>query len=185
MKDLSRMKTYHCSTLSPLGRLRLVATEKGLCGLYMDSERHGFQPGADSIEDTHHFSSVISQLDAYFAGNLRQFQVPLDLVGTPFQLRAWQALQEIPFGETCSYGEQAARIGHSKAVRAIGLANGKNPVSIIVPCHRVIGKTGNLTGYGGGLERKRFLLDLESNFLLPPGKSGREDFSDLFALRGL
>lgn len=179
------MKTYHCSTPSPLGRLRLVATEKGLCGLYMDSERHGFQPGADSIEDTHHFSSVISQLDAYFAGDLRQFQVPLDLVGTSFQLRAWQALQEIPFGETCSYGEQAARIGHSKAVRAIGLANGKNPVSIIVPCHRVIGKTGNLTGYGGGLERKRFLLDLESNFLTPTGKSGREDFSDLFALRGL
>lgn len=165
------MKRYHFTTPSPIGPLLLVGTSKGLCGLYMACERHTFVPPADSIEDAAHFSAIISQLNAYFTGELRRFDVALDLVGTPFQMEAWQALQEIPYGETRSYGEQAASIGRAKAVRAIGLANGRNPVSIIVPCHRVIGKNGLLTGYGGGMERKRYLLDLE-NRDLPPSRDG-------------
>jgi len=156
------MQTRHCIISSVIGPIRLIASEKGLCGLYLDHERHAFRIPAQSVEDPAHFSAIICQLGAYFAGALRQFDIPLDLRGTPFQIRAWRALTAIPYGETCSYGEQARAIGQPPAVRAIGLANGKNPVSIIVPCHRVIGKNGALTGYGGGLERKRFLLDLES-----------------------
>jgi methylated-DNA-[protein]-cysteine S-methyltransferase len=155
------VQTRHCIIPSVIGPIRLVASEKGLCGLYLNCERHDFQIPAQSIEDPVHFSAIISQLDAYFAGKLRHFEIPLDVRGTPFQLRAWQALTEIPYGETRSYGEQAQTIGQPTAVRAVGLANGKNPISIIVPCHRVIGKNGALTGYGGGLELKRFLLDLE------------------------
>lgn len=157
------MSVFHCTAPSPVGPIRLVASEKGLCGLYLNSEQHDVQMAQPSIEEPAYFSAILSQLGAYFAGNLRQFEIPLDLRGTSFQLRAWQALTEIPYGQTCSYGEQARAIGQAAAVRAIGLANGKNPISIIVPCHRVIGKNGSLTGYGGGLERKRFLLDLESH----------------------
>jgi methylated-DNA-[protein]-cysteine S-methyltransferase len=159
------MSIFHCTTPSPIGPICLVASEKGLCGLYLDGGRHDFQMPPQSIEDPAHFSAIISQLDAYFAGKLRQFEIPLDLRGTPFQLQAWQALTEIPYGQNRSYGEQAKSIGKPAAVRAIGLANGRNPVSIIIPCHRVIGKNGTLTGYGGGLERKRFLLDLERYFI--------------------
>jgi methylated-DNA-[protein]-cysteine S-methyltransferase len=155
------MSIFHCTTPSPIGPIRLVASERGLCGLYLDGERHDFQTDPESVGDSAYFSAILCQLDAYFAGTLRRFEVTLDLRGTAFQLEAWQALTEIPYGQTRSYGEQAKSIGKPAAVRAIGLANGRNPVSIIVPCHRVIGKNGALTGYGGGLERKRFLLDLE------------------------
>ena len=105
---------------------------------------------------------VVAQLDEYFAGDRTEFDVPLDPVGTDFQLKAWLALRAIPYGQTRTYGEQARVIGSPNAVRAVGSANGRNPISIIVPCHRVIGSDGSLTGFGGGLEAKRYLLDLES-----------------------
>lgn len=151
---------YHCETASPVGTLTLLATDRGLSGLFMES--HFPAPG-DWQRDKSYFDEIRRQLDAYFSGKLRDFDLPLDLQGTPFQVKVWKALLTIPFGETVSYGEQARRIGQPNASRAVGLANGRNPVSIIVPCHRVIGKNGTLTGYGGGLERKRFLLDLEKN----------------------
>jgi methylated-DNA-[protein]-cysteine S-methyltransferase len=106
-------------------------------------------------------TEVIEQLTAYFAGDLKDFDVPLTMAGTDFQRAVWTELQQIPYGETITYGELAERLGRPSASRAVGLANGKNPISIIVPCHRVIGSTGNLTGYGGGLPRKRYLLDFE------------------------
>lgn len=153
----------HCTYIpSPLGQLTLVASEKGLCGVYMENHTEARINHNLWVENPARFPDVITQLNAYFARKRRTFDLPLDLCGTSFRLRAWNALLQIPYGKTLSYGEQAALINHPKAVRAIGLANGKNPISIIVPCHRVIGKDGTLTGYGGGLERKRFLLDLES-----------------------
>jgi methylated-DNA-[protein]-cysteine S-methyltransferase len=113
-------------------------------------------PGAGEV-----FERAEAQLAEYFAGRRRVFDLPLALRGTPFQRAVWTALLDIPYGETASYGELAQLLGKPAASRAVGLANGKNPVSIIVPCHRVIGSTGSLTGYGGGLERKRYLLDFE------------------------
>ena len=109
------------------------------------------------------FYGVVEQLQAYFAGELTDFELELDMQGTEFQRRVWQALRTIPFGETRSYGEIAAQVGAPGAARAVGLANGHNPIAIIVPCHRVIGASGNLTGYGGGLDRKRSLLALETS----------------------
>lgn len=149
---------------SPIGQLTLVASQLGLMAIYM--EKHT-KPAGDrtqwSKDPTHPIlTETKKQLDSYFAGTRREFDLPLDLIGTPFQKAAWQALQKIPYGETRSYAEQATLCGKPKAVRAIGTANGRNPVSIIVPCHRVIGKNGSLTGYGGGIDRKRFLLELEN-----------------------
>lgn len=158
------MKLYFTAISSPLGALHLVGTELGLSGLYMESERHSAAVPLDAVEDDAFFSEPKKQLDAYFAGDLAEFSVKLDLRGTPFQQRCWAALCEIPYGETRSYQQQASAIQNEKAVRAVGLANGKNPISIIVPCHRVIGKSGRLTGYGGGIERKQFLLDLEKRY---------------------
>ncbi|WP_406726992.1 methylated-DNA--[protein]-cysteine S-methyltransferase [Streptomyces sp. GD-15H] len=151
----------HTVTDSPYGPLTLVATDGALSGLYMTDHRHRppletFGPRADSA-----FGPVLAQLAAYFAGESKTFDLPLHLDGTPFQRRVWQQLQQIPYGETRSYGELAQALGNPKASRAVGLANGRNPVSIIVPCHRVIGAGGSLTGYGGGLDRKRRLLDFE------------------------
>ena len=107
------------------------------------------------------FKDVAAQLDAYFAGELTTFDIEVNLIGTPFQMVVWAHLREIPYGETISYGELARRVGNPNASRAVGLANGRNPVAIIVPCHRVIGANGSLTGYGGGLERKSWLLEHE------------------------
>jgi methylated-DNA-[protein]-cysteine S-methyltransferase len=109
------------------------------------------------------YQNVVEQLNSYFAGELTEFQLDLELVGTQFQRRVWSALQTIPYGETRTYGEIAAQIGSPTAARAVGMANGRNPIGIIVPCHRVIGSTGNLTGYGGGLDRKSVLLALEKS----------------------
>jgi O-6-methylguanine DNA methyltransferase len=119
---------------------------------------------------------VCAQLGAYFRGERRSFDLPLSMAGTPFQQRVWQALRDIPFGETVSYGEVARRIGAPDAFRAVGAANGQNPVPIIVPCHRVIGASGALTGFGGGIERKRWLLDHERAVSGRP--SGRADSSE-------
>lgn len=146
---------------SPIGPLRLVATDGVLSGLYMDAQRHLPDDVSSGPDDPGPFAEATRQLREYFAGERTDFDLPLALEGTAFQQRVWAALREIPFGQTWSYGQLAAHIGSPGASRAVGLANGRNPVSVIVPCHRVIGADGRLTGYGGGLERKRLLLDLE------------------------
>ena len=120
------------------------------------------------------FTEVISQLEQYFAGQRTDFDVPLTFVGTPFQRTVWAALRKIPYGETESYGQLAERIRRPGAARAVGLANGRNPIGIIVPCHRVVGATGSLTGYGGGLERKHYLLDFERRSALVTGRRGAQ-----------
>ncbi|GAA3823107.1 methylated-DNA--[protein]-cysteine S-methyltransferase [Streptomyces chiangmaiensis] len=146
---------------SPYGPLTLVADDGVLCGLYMDGQRH--RPPEENFGDRDDmpFGEVTAQLRAYFAGELKEFTVDMRLHGTPFQRSVWDQLRQIPYGETRSYGELADALGNPGASRAVGLANGKNPVGIIVPCHRVVGANGDLTGYGGGLERKRRLLDFE------------------------
>jgi methylated-DNA-[protein]-cysteine S-methyltransferase len=141
---------------SPVGDLLLTADDEGrLTGLWL---RHDGSPTGDDGP----FAAVHEQLDAYFAGELQEFDLPLAPHGTPFQLRVWDELTRIPYAETISYKELALRLGDPKLVRAVGTANGRNPLSIIVPCHRVIGADGTLVGYGGGLERKRWLLDHEA-----------------------
>ncbi len=152
---------------SPIGPLTLVASDAGLAELSFPG-RSRVPAGARKAP----MPEATEQLDAYFAGELRQFDLPLDLHGTPLQQAVWRALLEIPYGETATYGEQAARVDASlfdsdieawQRARVVGAANGRNPVAIVVPCHRVIGADGSLTGYGGGLHRKRALLDLERN----------------------
>lgn len=148
---------------SPLGPLTLVAQEGALAGLYMVEQRH--RPDLDLPRDDSALGEVKEQLAAYWARELKEFDVPLSMTGTPFQQQVWAGLQTIPYGETWSYGELAAAVGRPGASRAVGLANGRNPVSVVVPCHRVVGSGGSLTGYGGGLERKKWLLDLEAGRL--------------------
>jgi len=152
---------------SPIGPLTLVAAGGALAGVYMDAQRHlppagslG-EPAGPDVPAAAPLAEAAGQLAEYFAGERTGFELPLAMDGTGFQRRVWAALRDIPYGETISYGELARRIGSASASRAVGLANGKNPVSIIVPCHRVVGAGGSLTGYGGGLDRKRFLLALE------------------------
>jgi len=155
-------RAVYCSVMpSPIGMLSVLSDGQFITGLYMEnaaaavpavSHDHGGDPLLDEAR---------SQLQAYFAETLRVFDLPLLLQGTGFQQRVWNELRNIPYGQTVSYGELAGRIGQPKASRAVGLANGRNPISIIVPCHRVIGADGSLTGYGGGLPRKRWLLDHE------------------------
>lgn len=151
----------HTMVESPVGTLTLVSANGALTGLYMHQQRH--RPLAETFggPDPTPFAEVIKQLKEYFAGQRTEFDVPVTLGGTPFQRIVWAALRDIPYGETVHYGQLAERIGRPGAARAVGLANGRNPICIIVPCHRVVGATGALTGYGGGLERKRHLLDFE------------------------
>lgn len=153
---------------SPVGPLTLVGTGDALSGLYMSRQRH--RPPAETFgpSDPAPFTEATRQLRDYFAGQRTEFDLPLAPHGTEFQLRVWKALQQIPYGRTLSYGELATEIGRPSAARAVGLANGRNPISIIVPCHRVVGATGDLTGYGGGLDRKRQLLNLERATLATP-----------------
>jgi methylated-DNA-[protein]-cysteine S-methyltransferase len=152
------MKTYYSSTQSPIGELLLTGNGTALTGLYMQVHKYGREISADWSRDEAAFKPARAQLAAYFAGESHRFEMPIAMAGTPFQQRVWHALLEIPYGATESYGALASRIGAPKAPRAVGLANGRNPVSIIVPCHRVIGANGSLTGYGGGIERKQWLL---------------------------
>jgi methylated-DNA-[protein]-cysteine S-methyltransferase len=145
---------------SPIGPLTLAGRGSALTNLRMVDQT--YEPShAGWSPDPGAFIDVVEQLEAYFAGELVDFDIELDLRGTEFQQRVWKALLTIPYGETRSYGEIAEQIGAPGAARAVGLANGHNPISIIVPCHRVIGASGSLTGYGGGLDRKRTLLELE------------------------
>ncbi|MGW4026395.1 methylated-DNA--[protein]-cysteine S-methyltransferase [Streptomyces sp. NPDC005009] len=151
----------HTVTDSPYGPLTLVADDGVLCGLYMTDQRHRPPEETFGVPDDTPFDEAREQLSAYFAGELKEFTLELRLHGTPFQRRVWDRLTRIPYGETRTYGQLADTLGNSKASRAVGLANGRNPIGIIVPCHRVIGASGGLTGYGGGLERKQRLLDFE------------------------
>ena len=145
---------------SPIGLLTLAGHGSALTNLRMVDQTH--EPSrADWSADPGAFNDAVDQLGAYFAGELTDFDIELDLRGTAFQRRVWKALLTIPYGETRSYGEIAEQIGAPGAARAVGLANGHNPIAIVVPCHRVIGASGSLTGYGGGLDRKRILLELE------------------------
>ncbi|MBZ6257823.1 methylated-DNA--[protein]-cysteine S-methyltransferase [Streptomyces olivaceus] len=146
---------------SPYGALTLVAEDGVLCGLYMTGQRHRPPEESFGARDERPFAGAEEQLEAYFAGELREFGLPLRLTGTPFQRTVWDQLRKIPYGETRTYGQLADALGNPAASRAVGLANGRNPIGIVVPCHRVIGASGGLTGYGGGLERKQRLLDFE------------------------
>lgn len=140
---------------TPIGRLGLVASERGLARVLWDGERGaGGDPAVLAV--------AAAQLSEYFAGMRQEFDLPLDLDGTAFQRRAWTALAKIPYGETRSYGEQARRLGVPRAARAIGAANGANPLPIVLPCHRLVGADGSLTGFGDGLETKRWLLEFEA-----------------------
>jgi methylated-DNA-[protein]-cysteine S-methyltransferase len=149
---------------SPIGDLTLTSDGAALTGLYMCQHRGqpASGPEASWQRDDSAFQAVREQLASYFDGKLRDFDLPLRMDGTPFQQRVWQGLREIPYGETISYAELARRIGHPGASRAVGSANGRNPISIVVPCHRVIAADGTLGGYGGGLGRKDFLLQHET-----------------------
>ncbi|HEY5798764.1 MAG TPA: methylated-DNA--[protein]-cysteine S-methyltransferase [Burkholderiaceae bacterium] len=162
---------HYTEHTSPLGPLLLVANEAGLQAIYFQEHRHfaGLEQAvADGWQrnDAHPvLRETARQLDRYFAGQLTHFDLPLAAAGTPFQQSVWLGLTRIPYGQTSSYGGLADAIGNRAAVRAVGAANGRNPLSIVVPCHRVIGGDGALTGYAGGLERKRYLLALEARTL--------------------
>ncbi|WP_125612393.1 methylated-DNA--[protein]-cysteine S-methyltransferase [Specibacter cremeus] len=146
---------------SPLGPLTAVRNDGGVCALYM--ARHVRRPGRETMGERSDgaFADVAEQLAEYFARERRTFDLPLAPVGNPFQQRVWAALRLIPYGTTCSYGDLAASLGDRSMAQAVGSANGRNPISIIVPCHRVVGADGSLVGYAGGLDRKQFLLELE------------------------
>ncbi|OLB88867.1 MAG: cysteine methyltransferase [Acidobacteria bacterium 13_2_20CM_2_57_6] len=160
------MNTVFYTTLeSPVGTLLLAGDSQALRMVSFQSSKHAEPPQADWKQDKAPFAEVIRQLRAYFRGERKEFDLPLAPEGTEFQLRVWNRLRTIPYGETISYAQLAERIGNPKAVRAVGLANGSNPIPIIIPCHRVIGSDGSLTGFGGGLPTKKMLLELESKQL--------------------
>ena len=150
---------------SPIGPLMLAGDEQGLRLVHFMTGRRPKSPQRDWTEDKTPFKEVVRQLEDYFDGKLKDFDLPLILDGTAFQLLVWNNLRKIPYGETISYGQLAKRIGSPDAARAVGLANGSNPIPIIIPCHRVIGSNGDLTGFGGGLPLKKKLLALESRQL--------------------
>jgi methylated-DNA-[protein]-cysteine S-methyltransferase len=148
---------------SPIGGLTLVAGEAGLRAVLWPADDEARVPSVAGARSGRHavLDTTMAQLDEYFAGRRREFDLPLDPVGTEFQRSAWNVLRTIPYGATMSYGEQAAALGDAKKARAVGSANGRNPLSIVVPCHRVIGTSGKLTGFAGGIEAKRYLLEME------------------------
>jgi methylated-DNA-[protein]-cysteine S-methyltransferase len=155
---------YYKWIASPVGKLRLVAEEEALRAILWEQEDPGrVRLGSFPLEVSDHpvLAETERQLGEYFAGRRKSFTLKLGPAGTPFQNEVWQALQTIPYGETRSYAEVAGQIGRPKAIRAMGAANGRNPISIVIPCHRVIGSSGDLTGFAGGIEAKRYLLALE------------------------
>ncbi|MCS0356269.1 methylated-DNA--[protein]-cysteine S-methyltransferase [Vibrio diabolicus] len=155
------MKTFYTEMPSLLGTVTIQSNAEGLLGIWF--ETCTTKPSELGARDDQHpvLRQAVTQLNEYFSGLRNEFELPLAATGTDFQNQVWQALTTIPYGETWSYQDLANAIGNPKAVRAVGLANGKNPISIVVPCHRVIGKSGKLTGYAGGVERKQRLLSLE------------------------
>jgi methylated-DNA-[protein]-cysteine S-methyltransferase len=166
---ITTQRTRYTSLESPIGELLLVGDGEAITGIHIQGGRgrspiaHGWLRDDDAFADAHR------QLDEYFAAERTEFDLPLAPRGSEFQRRVWKALRRIPYGETASYGEIARRIDGPDTVRAVGAANGANPIAIVVPCHRVIGADGSLTGYAGGLERKAFLLELERGAVRLPG----------------
>lgn len=162
-------KTLLAAAVStPVGELTIIVSERGVRALLWEVEKAGRVPVGEATPGCNGLIDEASrQLAEYFAGGRTAFDVPLDPVGTEFQQRAWMALRAIPYGETVSYGTQARRLGDVALARAVGAANGRNPISIIVPCHRVIGSSGALTGFAAGLDAKRFLLELERRIAHP------------------
>lgn len=159
------MKLSYMHLTSPVGQLKLVANAHALVAVLWENENPKRVRLAELLEEAQHpvLLETARQLNEYFAGQRRQFDLQLDFEGTVFQQKVWQALLSIPFGETRSYKQIAEQIGHAKAMRAVGAANGKNPISIIAPCHRVVGANGKLVGFAGGLENKSILLEIESS----------------------
>jgi methylated-DNA-[protein]-cysteine S-methyltransferase len=160
--------TSHCEISTPIGPLRLSGDEEGLREISFGSASRAAATPPGQRFSRAPFEAVIEELEEYFAGRLTRFRVELAPRGTPFQLRVWSLLQEIPYGETTTYGEIARRLGRPSACRAVGAANGRNPIPVIIPCHRVVGADGSLTGFGGGLAIKDALLRLESGGRYPP-----------------
>jgi O-6-methylguanine DNA methyltransferase len=159
---------FYVRTPSPVGPLFLAASTKGLVRLEFESRMQKLNPDTNQLHESKPALALyLRELSEYFAGERREFSLPLDLRGTRFQLACWHALLEIPYGETRSYRDIAQAIGHPHAYRAVGMSNNRNPVAIVVPCHRVIASSGSLCGYGGGLDIKRKLLDLEQANVSP------------------
>ncbi|MEE4245856.1 MAG: methylated-DNA--[protein]-cysteine S-methyltransferase [Kangiellaceae bacterium] len=156
--ELFIVTQYQQNVLSPIGNLVVSASDKGITSVFFQSEINEI--------GNQHTEQGVQQLTEYFNKHRKVFELTLDLQGTDFQRQAWQALMDIPYGETRSYQQQASSINNAKAVRAIGMANGRNPISIIVPCHRVIGSNGKLTGYAGGIDKKQWLLQHEGVLLI-------------------
>lgn len=159
------IETLHCCTMpSPVGELVLVATDRGLRAILWEDDGDRVKLAGELLDDPTFpvLLAARTQLEEYFAGTRHEFELPLDPVGTAFQRSVWDVLRTIPFGRTLTYGEQARRLGDPNKARAVGAANGKNPLSIVVPCHRVVGANGSLTGFAGGLTAKAWLLDHES-----------------------
>lgn len=155
---------FYQTISTPIGPIRLMASERGLCAVLFNAGRNNkvfFDGLLEQRTDHPVLLRTASQLSEYFAGKRKSFSLPLDMRGTVFQIKAWRELEKIPYGQTITYGEQARRLGDAGKARAVGMANGRNPLPIIVPCHRVIGISGELTGFSGGLPIKQFLLDLE------------------------
>lgn len=166
------MSLHSKSIDSPIGKLKLVASDRGLVAILWANEnprRVRLAPDADAPRHAI-LQKTESQLAEYFTGKRQQFDLPLDPRGTPFQRSVWDALRAIPYGETRTYGQLARQLGNPSATRAVGAANGRNPIAIIVPCHRVVGSTGKLTGFAGGLQAKSFLLDLETPPFVTSGR---------------
>jgi methylated-DNA-[protein]-cysteine S-methyltransferase len=155
------MKT-HTTVDSPLGPLTLVATDGTLSGIYMQDHLHMPEPSTFGPRVDSGFEKTAEQLEEYFSGQRKDFTLRTQPAGSVFQRRVWDALTTIPYGQTWTYAQLAHAVGRRDRIRAVGAANGRNPIAIVVPCHRVVGSDGNLTGFSGGLARKRFLLDLES-----------------------
>jgi methylated-DNA-[protein]-cysteine S-methyltransferase len=168
------MTTYYSYIDSPLGRMFAQGDGQFLTALYMPSHKGWEGPDASWQQSDAPFAAVREQLTEYFAGDRQEFDVPLKVAGTPFQQRVWKELVRIPFGTTITYAELARRVGKPTASRAVGHANGRNPISIIVPCHRVIGADGKLTGYAGGVDKKEWLLAWER-------RATKAEPSDLFS----
>jgi methylated-DNA-[protein]-cysteine S-methyltransferase len=156
--------TFYDRVPGPLGTMWLVTDGRAMTGLYFEGQKHlpAFTAEGQACDDVPVLRAARAQLAAYFAGELRRFDLPLAPAGTPFQRAVWSAIGAVPCGETIAYGELAARAGYPASVRAVGAAVGRNPLSIVIPCHRIIGADGRLTGYAGGLDRKRALLALEA-----------------------
>ncbi|AEU35473.1 methylated-DNA--[protein]-cysteine S-methyltransferase [Granulicella mallensis] len=165
---------------TPVGRLKLIASDNGLVAILWENDNPRRVRLGELAEDERHpvLLETERQLGEYFKGKRKSFSLPLDMRGTQFQRDVWEALLAIPFGETRSYGQLAKQLGNPKATRAVGAANGRNPISIIVPCHRVIGSSGKLTGFAGGLARKELLLDLEGNVRSAHGIEAKRSLSE-------